>query len=86
MNKIDDHYLTVKGLKEAIKDLPDNTPVYYQHIEDTYMWQHGWKPLKILDRENSHPSFKVYDYHHRAFCAYGLRNGSKKILILTAHY
>lgn len=83
---IEDHCLTVKQLKDVIKDLSDDTPVYYQHIEDTYMWQYGWKPLKLLDEESSTDGYKCYDYHHRAFCAYKTKDGKKDILVLTAHY
>lgn len=82
----EDHYLTVGQLKEKLAELSDDTPVYYQHIEDSYIWKHGWKPIKILDTENSGDSYKVYDYHHRAFQAYKDKYEGKPVLVLTAHY
>lgn len=83
---MEEHYLTVGQLKDKLSGLPDETPVYYQHIEDSYLWRGGWKPIKILDTENSHNGWKVYDYHHRAFTAYQDKYRNKKILIITAHY
>lgn len=83
-----DDYLTVKDLKEAIKDLPDDTKVYYQHIEDSYIWKYGWTPLKLVDYENSYPeqNYTCYNYHHRAFCAYTTKDKDETILVLTAHF
>lgn len=85
---MNDCYLTVKELKEKIKDIPDETKVYYQHIEDTYIWKYGWTPIKLLDRDNSREeyNYETYDYHHRAFCAYIDQYDDEDILILTAHF
>lgn len=38
--------LTVKELKEKIKDLPDCTEVYIERIEDAYFEKHGWETIE----------------------------------------
>lgn len=42
------HYLTVGDLKKHIRDLPDDTPVCYQRIEDMYFENNGWTTNPIL--------------------------------------
>jgi hypothetical protein len=38
--------MTVKELKEAIENLPDDAIVYYQRIEDVYFEKHNWNVVK----------------------------------------
>lgn len=84
---MEEHYLTAGILRDRLKGVPDDTPVYYQHIEDTYMWKYGWKPLKIKDKENSAKYYIEYDYYHRAFCAFtDYDDEGNMIFNLTAHY
>jgi len=46
--------LTIGELREALKDVPDNTLVYYQRIEDWYFEKNGWVtiPLYFEDERN----------------------------------
>lgn len=39
--------ITVKDIKEIIKDLPDDVQITYQRIEDVYFEKHGWKSEKV---------------------------------------
>ena len=39
--------MTVKELREAIANLPDDGEVYIQKIEDIYFEKHGWSTLKV---------------------------------------
>lgn len=39
--------MTVKELKEAIANLPDEGQVYIHRIEDVYFEQHGWSVKKM---------------------------------------
>ncbi len=40
-------HLTVKELKERLKDVPDETPAAYQRIEDFYFEKHNWKSHEL---------------------------------------
>lgn len=40
--------LTVKDLRERIKDLPDEMLVGYQRVEDRYFSEHGWKSVRVV--------------------------------------
>ena len=40
-------YLTVKMLKEVLTNLPDDTQVYVERIEDIYFDKYGWEPIKL---------------------------------------
>ena len=84
---MDEYYLTAGELRRRLAYVPDDTPVYYQHIEDTYIWQNGWQPLVIEDKNNPHEHFRQYDYYHRAFTAFTDYDGDgNRIFSLTAHY
>jgi hypothetical protein len=41
-------YLTVGMIKKLVADLPSDTKIYYERIEDIYFEENGWKatPLK----------------------------------------
>lgn len=39
--------LTVKQLKEKIKDLDDDVEVFMERVEDVYFDKHGWKTESI---------------------------------------
>ena len=41
-------YFTIKELKERIKDLPDDMPVYIQRIEDHYFENNGWSTKEFV--------------------------------------
>ena len=75
-------YLTIKQLKEIIKDLPDDTLVLYQRIEDLYFAEHGWKSYLRDDEWQPDPSY--LDEYVVTFSAHidSLDNN----LYLTAHY
>ncbi|MFH1328461.1 MAG: hypothetical protein ABIH76_06440, partial [Candidatus Bathyarchaeota archaeon] len=49
-------YLTAKELRDKLKDVPDDTPVYYQRIEDHYFDNNGWvyKTMKWGDSESDY--------------------------------
>lgn len=47
------HYLTAGALRKAISNAPDDTPVYYQRIEDFYFDGHGWE-TKIFSHDGEH--------------------------------
>lgn len=40
--------LTVKELKEKIKDLDDDTIVYIERVEDIYFEKHNWETKKLI--------------------------------------
>jgi len=40
--------LTIKQLKDKIKDLDDNSLVYIERIEDIYFEKYNWKTEKII--------------------------------------
>ena len=42
--------MTIKELKEAISNLPDDGEVYVQRIEDKYFEKHGWS-VKLMRGE-----------------------------------
>ena len=41
------HHLTVKELKEAIKDKADDAVILVERIEDRYYQKHGWRPVYV---------------------------------------
>lgn len=69
------HFLTVGEIRKQIENIPDNTPVLYQRIEDSYFAEptSGWKTIPLLwdshkvDEtqvhlyENAEPDVKVID-------------------------
>lgn len=68
--------LTVKELKEKIKDLPDDTEVYIERIEDVYFEKHNWNTIDC--------HFGMID-HHTVFNASQCAIHTNKLLIL-GHY
>lgn len=80
-----DPNLTVGRLREAIKDLPDDAPVYYERIEDVYFEKHGWttEPRPNPDgpgRDNDFPPSQFI----RAFTTIRYRDCNG--LYITAHF
>ena len=69
------HFLSVGEIRKQIENIPDNTPVLYQRIEDSYFAEptSGWKTIPLLwdsheiDEnqahlyENKEPDVKVFD-------------------------
>lgn len=57
-------FLTVGQLRERIKNVPDDTPVFYQRVEDFYFEQNHWKSVELswFDNETSEyiPAFQSY--------------------------
>ena len=45
--------LTVRQLMEKIKDLPPETEVYLERIEDVYFEKYGWTTIPFFDGENN---------------------------------
>lgn len=45
--------MTVRELREAISNLPDDGEVYIQRIEDFYFEKNGW-PVKLMAGEQYH--------------------------------
>jgi hypothetical protein len=56
-------YLTVKQLRDFLNncDLPDDTKVYTQRLEDRYVEKHGWTPL-LKEGEHYHNFKKWNEY------------------------
>lgn len=79
---MEDHYLTVGQLREAIKDLPDTAKVYYERIEDVYFEKHNWKPEKLIKSDFTEPEHNIHDEYIRAYCSFS-HDGD---LHITAHY
>jgi len=71
-----DYFLTVRDLKEALKDVPDHIPVRYQRIEDFYFNVNHWT-TKIKKWDNDSDSEYI-----RAFSAY-YYDGD---FVINAHY
>ena len=80
-----DFYLTVGQLKEVIKNMGDDVPVYYQRIEDVYFEKNGWKHDLVVP-DKSIPDYQSEDNYIRAFTAFKVRQGNKSHLCITAHY
>jgi hypothetical protein len=79
-----DCYLTVKDLKEKIKDLPDETPVYYQRIEDVYFEKHGWDKSALSLLWEEFGDEKIFNDYIRAFSCY--KHPDKEVFVINAHY
>lgn len=71
-----DPFLTAGDLKEKLKDVPNDTPIRYQRIEDFYFVVNGWKTKSIRWEEDE---FCAYI---RAFSAY-YYDGD---FVINAHY
>ena len=64
---------TVKRLKELLKDVPDDTVVYYQKIDDHYFENSGWETTEMrFDDKTTSDYIKAFSaqYHpeDKAFC------------------
>jgi hypothetical protein len=68
--------LTVKELKDKLKDLPDNTEVYIERVEDVYFDKHSWQTIDV--------HFGMVE-HHEVFNASSVTKHNDKLIIL-AHY
>jgi len=71
-------YMTAEDLKKALENVPDDTPVYYQRIEDIYFEKHGWKREWMSFDEDGTSEYT------RAFSAY-LHPDTDRF-VLNAHY
>lgn len=52
--------MTVRELREAISNLPDDGEVYVQRIEDFYFEDNGW-PVKKVEGEHYHRMVRYRD-------------------------
>ena len=79
--------LTVGDLKAIIKDIPDETKVFQERIEDSYVDTRGWKPTTLLadnwidrffgnENEELGEWFPVYEAFY---------NENENVLKLTPH-
>ena len=82
MSKDDDHYLTVGALRRVLAELPDDSRVFYERIEDVYFKKHGWKPDKLIRTDHTEPEDNLNDEYIRAFCAFEHDSD----VHITAHY
>ncbi len=88
-----DEYLTVGSLKEILSKLPDDLPVYYQHIDDAYMWKGGgWVDNAVRTRDShahtvTNAEKWTDNWLHRAFWASQRTTiDGVEVLEITAHY
>ena len=76
-------HLTVGELKKSLENIPDDTPVYYQRIEDIYFEKHGWTNPKCYKE-------LTFDYHGelspyiRAFSSYF--HEERNVFVINSHY
>lgn len=77
-------YLTIKELKERIKDLPDNGKVYYEQVKDSYFQdkKSGWE-LKRMPNEYTKGNEFDTDNYIEAFTTVDYKDGN---LYITAFY
>lgn len=88
-----EHYLTVGSLKKSLRGLSNDTPVFYERIEDVYFTKNGWDKFSLFIKDWFWHKLKKMDSEYiRAFAAFkagkkAKRSGSKKtVLLITAHY
>jgi len=74
--------LTVGQLKERLKDVPDDTPVFYQRIEDVYFEKHGWKTEKLV--WDFYAMEYIYSEYIPAFSCY--KHTDEDVFVINAHY
>lgn len=73
---------TVGDIRKAIENLPDDAPVFYQRIEDTYFNDHNWDTYRF---PWEYP--KEYSKYILAFSAYDQETADgRKVLVINAHY
>lgn len=77
------HYLTVGRLKQLTADLPDDAPVYYQRLEDSYFDRDRTWASVVLDESNYGDDSCHGDYI-RPWGAFRIKDD--KAVYLTAHY
>ena len=66
-NELDECYLTVGELRNALEGLPDGMPVYYERIEDSYFDVNGWTTREMLFEYDSTAEYirAFGSYHHK---------------------
>ena len=86
------HYLTVGELKKFLEEtnLPDNSPVLIQRVEDFYYEKWGWG-VYMKENENSFSNEKgeivkesLTQYHPAFSCAF--YKDEDNILFINLHY
>ena len=81
---MDDDFLTIKDLKKAIKDLPDDMPIYYQRVHDVYFKKYGWSDnSKKLSFQYKTPDDEPDEYV-KVFSAY--KHPDDYVFVLNAHF
>lgn len=70
--------VTVGQLKELIKDIPDDTIVYNERVEDVYFYEHSWPINKVKGLHWSTDESEIYSANTVAYI-----NGK---LIISGHY
>lgn len=87
-----EEYLTVGKLRDLLNDLPDDMPVFYQHIDDSYMWKGGgWidNAARVRDPQHSLKNGDAWtdEWLHRAYAAFKVKTTDDvEVLEITAHY
>lgn len=79
-NKYDD-FLNVGKLRKSMEDLPDDTKVVIERVEDFYFEKNGWKVLEESDSfipDGMRQYFPAWTSWHY--------NDDKRILFIDAHY
>ncbi len=80
MNDPYEFYMTVGDLKKQLEDIPDNTPVFYQRIEDWYFDEKtGSWDTKTLKWD-----FDMTTEGIRAFGSY--LDTENNVFLIHAHY
>lgn len=77
--------LTVGELRRRMEGLPDDAPVYYHRIEDSYFKPGtGWSEHSVQVLDSLDNGYDEYDQYIRAFSAFRLKE--QDALYITAHY
>lgn len=71
------HFLTVGKLKQRLADLPDDTTVLIERVEDVYFEKHGWQTADFHFKGDAGDSKFFQPWSTR------IHNG---ILFIVAHY
>lgn len=94
MSNIYDCYLTVGELKKKLKNIPDETRVVYERIEDIYFNDNDWDTINFencdidYSKLTKDETFEEMDYNAvLAFsCEDRISRDGKQYLFITAHY
>jgi len=78
MIESNDFRLTVGALKKSLEGVDDETPVYYQRIEDFYFSEHGWTVSKMTWQDGEESEYI------RAFSSF--KHPGDSVFIINAHY